>query len=105
MNGSASGLRTCTENWVGDPTTHAAFSQRFMNTTAVFPRRCRNPFARYFVHNRMETPMTSCIFELGQTLPGYAVLLPQQNAVRCQVAGLAQAMGHKTIGQQLNAGL
>lgn len=49
--------------------------------------------------------MTSCIFELGQTPPGCDVLLPQQNAERCQVAGLAQAMGHQTIGQQLNAGL
>lgn len=49
--------------------------------------------------------MTSCIFELGQTLPGNAVPLPHQNAVRCQVAGLAQATGHKTDGQQLNAHL
>lgn len=49
--------------------------------------------------------MTSFIFELGQTLPGNAVSLPHQNAERCQVEGLAQAMGHKTIGQQLNAGL
>jgi hypothetical protein len=53
----------------------------------------------------METPMTSRIFELGQTLPGYDVPLRHQNAERCQVAGLAQAMGHKTIGQQLNADL
>jgi hypothetical protein len=53
----------------------------------------------------MENPMTSRIFELGQTLPGCDVPLPHQNAERCQVAGLAQAMGHKTIGQQLNAGL
>ena len=37
MNGSASGLRIYTENLVGGPTTHAAFSQRFMNTTAVLP--------------------------------------------------------------------
>jgi hypothetical protein len=36
----------------------------------------------------METPMTSRIFELGQTLQGYAVPLR-----------------HKTIGQLLNAGL
>lgn len=49
--------------------------------------------------------MTSRIFELGQTLPGCDVSLPHQNAERCQVAGLAQAMGHKTIGQQLNVGL
>ena len=49
--------------------------------------------------------MTSCIFELGQTLPGCDVSLPHLNAVRCQVAGLAQAMGHKTDGQQFNAGL
>lgn len=49
--------------------------------------------------------MTSRIFELGQTLPGYAVPLPHQNAERCQEAGLAQTMGHQTIGQQLNAGL
>ena len=49
--------------------------------------------------------MTSRIFELGQTLPGYAVPLPHQNAERCQVAGLAQAMGHQTIWQQINAGL
>jgi hypothetical protein len=53
----------------------------------------------------METPMTSRIFELGQTLPGYAVPLPHQNAERCQVAGLVQAMGNQTIGQQHNAGL
>jgi hypothetical protein len=53
----------------------------------------------------MENPMTSRIFELGQTLPGCDVPLPHQNAERYQVAGLAQAMGHKTIGQQLNAGL
>ena len=53
----------------------------------------------------MENPMTSRIFELGQTLPGCDVSLPHQNAERCQVAGLAPAMGHKTIGQQLNAGL
>lgn len=49
--------------------------------------------------------MTSRIFKLGHTLPGNAVSLPHQNAERCQVAGLAQAMGHKTDGQQLNAGL
>ncbi len=49
--------------------------------------------------------MTSCIFELWQTLPGCDVSLPHQNAERCQVAGLAQTMGHKTIGQQLNVGL
>ncbi len=49
--------------------------------------------------------MTSRIFKLGQTLPGCDEPLPHQNAERCQVAGLAQAMGHKTIGQQLNAGL
>lgn len=49
--------------------------------------------------------MTSRIFELGQTLPGCDVSLPHQNAERCQVAGLAQAVGHQTIGQQLNAGL
>jgi hypothetical protein len=53
----------------------------------------------------METPMTSCIFELCQTLPGCNVPLRHQNAERCQVGGLAQAMGHQTIGQQLNAGL
>jgi hypothetical protein len=53
----------------------------------------------------METPMTSCIFELCQTLPGRNVPLRHQNAERCQVGGLAQAMGHQTIGQQLNAGL
>lgn len=49
--------------------------------------------------------MTSRIFELGQTLPGNAVSLPHQNAVRCQVCGLAQAMGQQTIGQPHNAGL
>ena len=49
--------------------------------------------------------MTSRIFELGQTLPGYAVPLRHQNAERCQVAISAQAMGHQTIGQQFNAGL
>ena len=49
--------------------------------------------------------MTSRIFELGQTLPGYAVPLRHQNAERCQVAGLAQAMDHQTIGQELNVGL
>jgi hypothetical protein len=53
----------------------------------------------------MENPMTSRIFELGQTLPGYDVPLRHQNAVLCQVAGLAQAVGHKSIGQQLNADL
>jgi len=53
----------------------------------------------------METPMTSRIFELGPTLPGCDVPLRHQNAERCPVAGLAQAMGHKTIGQQLNADL
>jgi hypothetical protein len=53
----------------------------------------------------METPMTSRIFELGQTLPGYAVPLCHQNAERCQVAGLVQAMGQQTIGQPHNAGL
>jgi hypothetical protein len=53
----------------------------------------------------MENPMTSRIFELGQTLPGYAVPLRHQNAERCQVAGLAQAMDHQTIGQELNVGL
>ena len=50
----------------------------------------------------METPMTSRIFELGQTLPGYAVSLRHQNAERCQVGGLAQAMGHETIWKQHN---
>jgi hypothetical protein len=49
--------------------------------------------------------MTSRIFELGQTLPGYAVPLRHQNAERCQVGALAQTMGHQTIGQQINAGL
>lgn len=49
--------------------------------------------------------MTSRIFELGPTLPGCNVPLPHQNAERCQVAGLTQAMGHQTIGQQFNAGL
>ena len=49
--------------------------------------------------------MTSRIFELGPTLPGCDVPLRRQNAERCQVAGLAQAMGHKTIGQQINADL
>ncbi len=49
--------------------------------------------------------MTSRIFELGQTLLGCDVPLPHQNAERCKVAGLAQAMGHQTIGQLLNAGL
>ena len=53
----------------------------------------------------METPMTSRIFELGQTLQGDAVSLPHQNAERCQVVGLAQAVGYKTIWQQHNAGL
>ena len=46
--------------------------------------------------------MTSRIFELGQTLPGYAVPLPHQNAERCQVAGLVQAMGNETIWKQHN---
>lgn len=46
--------------------------------------------------------MTLRIFELGQTLPGCDVPLRHQNAERCQVAGLAQAMGHQTIGQQHN---
>ena len=49
--------------------------------------------------------MTSRIFELGQTPQGDAVPLRHQNAERCQVASLAQTMGHQTIGQQLNAGL
>lgn len=49
--------------------------------------------------------MTSRIFELGPTLPGCDVSLRHQNAERCQVAGLAQAMGQQTIGQPHNAGL
>jgi hypothetical protein len=50
----------------------------------------------------MENPMTSRIFELCKTLPGCNVPLRHQNAERCQVAGLAQTMGHQTIGQPHN---
>ena len=49
--------------------------------------------------------MTSRIFEQCPTLPGCNVPLRHQNAERCQVAGLVQAMGQQTIGQPQNAGL
>jgi hypothetical protein len=105
MNGSANGLRTYTENLAGGPTTQSAFSQRFKNTTAVFPAGGATRLLDTSAITKWKNPMTSRIFELCPTLPGCDVPLPHQNAERCQVAGLAQAMGHKTIGQKLNAGL
>ncbi len=46
--------------------------------------------------------MTSRIFELGQTLLGYDVSLPHQNAERCKVPEFAKAMGHESIWKQHN---
>jgi hypothetical protein len=89
----------------GGPTTQAAFSQRFKNTTAVFPAGGATRLLDTSATTKWKNPMTSRIFELGQTLPGYAVPLRHQNAERCQVGALAQTMGHQTIGQQINAGL
>jgi hypothetical protein len=89
----------------GGPTTHAAFSQRFKNTTAVFPVGGTTRLLDTSATTKWKNPMTSRIFELCKTLPGCNVPLRHQIAERCQVAGLTQAMGHQTIGQQFNAGL
>jgi hypothetical protein len=89
----------------GGPTTQAAFSLRFKNMTAVFPVGGATRLLDTSTTTKWKNPMTLRIFELCPTLQGYAVPLRHQNAERCQVASLAQTMGHKTIGQQLNAGL